>query len=344
MSPNHTIDGQFDTEEAHAFLTEKLGRTVADVALVGAGAWSRCFGFRQGADEMVIRFGQYVDDFEKDQLAHRYAVPELPIPEVLDIGTTDSGYYAISRRVHGSPLEAVTAEQWAAVVPSLVAAMEAMRTADISATMGFGGWGSDGNGANATWSEHLLAVVRDAPDRRTHGWRQRLALGVAIIHEPEVLFLDEPTAGVDPISRRAFWELIYDLAEGGTTILVTTHYMDEAEHCQELVFIQRGHLVDQGSPEEVKISQMHGDVVEVDCDNAGQAVPLLRGLNVFAEVALYGALIHVVTDKAAEHIPLIKKTLTGHGLTVISVERIAPSLEDVFISSAREAEKVLGVR
>lgn len=176
------------------------------------------------------------------------------------------------------------------------------------------------------------------------GWKQRLALGVAIIHEPDVLFLDEPTAGVDPISRRAFWELIYDLAEGGTTILVTTHYMDEAEHCQELVFIQRGHLVAQGSPEEVKISQMHGDVIEIDCDNAGQAVPLLRDLNIFAEVALYGALIHVVTDKAAEHMPLIKKTLTEHGLTVTSVERIAPSLEDVFISSAREAEKVLGVR
>ncbi|MCB8977940.1 MAG: phosphotransferase [Ardenticatenaceae bacterium] len=175
MSPNHTIDGQFDTEEAQAFLTEKLGRTIADVTLVGAGAWSHCFGFRQGADEMVIRFGQYVDDFEKDQLAHRYATPALPIPEVLDIGPTDAGYYAISRRVHGSPLEAVTAEQWAAVVPSLVAAMEALRTADLSITTGFGGWGSDGNGANATWSEHLLAVDRDAPDRRTYGWRQRLA-------------------------------------------------------------------------------------------------------------------------------------------------------------------------
>jgi len=190
----------------------------------------------------------------------------------------------------------------------------------------------------------LTGRERELTRNLSGGWKQRLALGVAIIHEPDALFLDEPTAGVDPISRRAFWELIYDLAEGGTTILVTTHYMDEAEHCQELVFIQRGHLVAQGSPEEVKISQMHGDVVEVDCDNAGQTVPLLRDLNIFAEVALYGALIHVVTDKAAEHIPLIKKTLTEHGLNVTAVERIAPSLEDVFISSAREAEKVLGVR
>jgi ABC-2 type transport system ATP-binding protein len=177
------------------------------------------------------------------------------------------------------------------------------------------------------------------------GWKQRLALGVAIIHEPEVLFLDEPTAGVDPISRRAFWELIYDLAESGTTILVTTHYMDEAEHCQSLVFIQRGTLVAQGSPEEIKVTQMRGEVVEIDCNNeADQAIPLLRGLNIFEEVALYGALIHVVTNNPAEHIPLIKKTLTEHGLQINSIDRIAPSLEDVFISSAREAEKVLGVR
>ena len=190
----------------------------------------------------------------------------------------------------------------------------------------------------------LTGRERELTRNLSGGWKQRLALGIAIIHEPDVLFLDEPTAGVDPISRRDFWELIYDLAEGGTTILVTTHYMDEAEHCQELVFIQRGHLVARGTPEEVKISQMHGDVVEIDCEDAAQAVPLLRELNIFAEVALYGALIHVVNDHAAEHIPLITKTLADHGLSTISVERIAPSLEDVFISSAREAEKVLGVR
>ena len=190
----------------------------------------------------------------------------------------------------------------------------------------------------------LTGRERELTRNLSGGWKQRLALGIAIIHEPDVLFLDEPTAGVDPISRRDFWELIYDLAEGGTTILVTTHYMDEAEHCQELVSIQRGHLVARGTPEEVKISQMHGDVVEIDCEDAAQAVPLLRELNIFAEVALYGALIHVVTDHAAEHIPLITKTLADHGLSTISVERIAPSLEDVFISSAREAEKVLGVR
>lgn len=162
-------------QEAQTFLTQKLGCAVTDVALVGAGAWSRCFGFRQGDDELVIRFGQYVDDFVKDQLAHRYANPDLPIPELLEIGTTNSGYYAISTRVHGTPLENVTSEQWQAVIPPLVAALEAMRTADISATTGFGGWGSEGNATKTTWSEHLLAVNLDTPDRRTYGWRQRLA-------------------------------------------------------------------------------------------------------------------------------------------------------------------------
>ncbi len=190
----------------------------------------------------------------------------------------------------------------------------------------------------------LMGRERELTRNLSGGWKQRLALGVAIIHQPEVLFLDEPTAGVDPISRRAFWELIYDLAEGGAAILVTTHYMDEAEHCQQLVFIQRGNLVAQGSPEQVKLTQMRGDVLEVDCDDAGRAVPLLRNLNLFEEVALYGALIHVVTGEAETHIPFIEKTLTENGINVTLVERIAPSLEDVFISSAREAEKVLGVR
>jgi ABC-2 type transport system ATP-binding protein len=176
------------------------------------------------------------------------------------------------------------------------------------------------------------------------GWKQRLALGVAIIHEPEVLFLDEPTAGVDPISRRTFWELIYSLAEGGATILVTTHYMDEAEHCQNLVFIQRGALVAQGSPEALKATRMQGGVIEIDCDDAGRAIGLLRDFNRFEEVALYGSLIHVVTTEAQSHLPLIKKLLAENGLTVNSVEPISPSLEDVFISSAREAERVLGGR
>ncbi len=188
----------------------------------------------------------------------------------------------------------------------------------------------------------LVGRERELTKNLSGGWKQRLALGVAIIHEPEVLFLDEPTAGVDPISRRAFWELIYELAEEGTTILVTTHYMDEAEHCQNLVFIQRGHIVAQGSPEDIKLEEMHGDVVEIDCEDTSEAVPLLRNLDVFEEVSLYGALIHVVTNDPGEHIPLIEKTLAENGVETTSVERIAPSLEDVFISSTRHSEVKVG--
>jgi ABC-2 type transport system ATP-binding protein len=188
----------------------------------------------------------------------------------------------------------------------------------------------------------LIGRERELTRNLSGGWKQRLALGAAIIHEPEALFLDEPTAGVDPISRRAFWELIYELAEVGTTILVTTHYMDEAEHCQSLVFIQRGTLVAKGSPEEIKVTKMHGDVIEIDCEDAGRAILVLRDLNLFEEVALYGSLIHVVTTDPPAHVPLIKKELADKGVTITSIERITPSLEDVFISSAREAEKVVG--
>ena len=141
------------------------------------------------------------------------------------------------------------------------------------------------------------------------GWKQRLALGAAILHEPEMLFLDEPTAGVDPISRRTFWDLLYRLAEGGTTIFVTTHYMDEAEHCQALAFIHGGRIIARGSPEEIKLHKMQGQVLEIDCTQPDVAISLLRQMDLFEEVALYGALIHVVAEGVAEHKPRIAQAL-----------------------------------
>jgi ABC-2 type transport system ATP-binding protein len=168
------------------------------------------------------------------------------------------------------------------------------------------------------------------------GWKQRLALGCAIIHEPELLFLDEPTAGVDPVSRRAFWDLLYELTAGGTTIFVTTHYMDEAEHCQRLAFIQHGRIVAIGTPTEVKETVMRGQVLEIDCDDPAQALRTLRELDGLAEVALYGALIHVVAEGIAAHREEIGRVLTEAGVAVRALDVIAPSLEDVFISSVRE--------
>ena len=174
------------------------------------------------------------------------------------------------------------------------------------------------------------------------GWKQRLALGAAIIHEPQMLFLDEPTAGVDPISRRSFWRLLYDLAETGTTIMVTTHYMDEAEHCQNLAFIQGGRIVAQGSPAVIKDTKMRGQVLEIDCDQPALAIPALRQMEAFDEVALYGALIHAVVPRLSPEGGLgeglerqIETVLHEAGVTVRTIDTIAPSLEDVFISSVR---------
>jgi ABC-2 type transport system ATP-binding protein len=172
------------------------------------------------------------------------------------------------------------------------------------------------------------------------GWRQRLALGCAIVHKPELVFLDEPTAGVDPLSRREFWGLIHNLARQGTTVFVTTHYMDEAEHCQRVGFISDGRLVALGSPSQLKSEQMRGQVLEMACSNAEGAVRVLRsaraqGRVTFDEVALYGAQVHVVVADAERARPVIAALLEEAGIKVQHIDWIAPSLEDVFISSVR---------
>ena len=173
------------------------------------------------------------------------------------------------------------------------------------------------------------------------GWRQRLALGCAIIHRPELVFLDEPTAGVDPVSRREFWRLIYELAYRSTTVFVTTHYMDEAEHCQRLGFISQGKLVALGSPEELKATVMRGKVLEIDCDDAERVVQVLRrgvelGELLAEEVALYGARVHVVVADEGSARPVMSTLLRKANIMVRAIDGIPPSLEDVFISSVRE--------
>jgi ABC-2 type transport system ATP-binding protein len=180
---------------------------------------------------------------------------------------------------------------------------------------------------------------------RTHtrdlsgGWRQRLALGAAILHRPELVFLDEPTAGVDPISRRAFWNLLYRLVAEKVTVFVTTHYMDEAEHCHRLAFIQRGKLIAYGSPEEIKRDAMRGQVLEIDCTRPDVAIGVLRQMDGFEEVALYGAQIHVVAEEATSHKPRITQALAEAGVQVQAIDVVAPSLEDVFISSVQSSSQ-----
>ena len=172
------------------------------------------------------------------------------------------------------------------------------------------------------------------------GWKQRLALGCAIVHEPRVVFLDEPTAGVDPISRREFWELIYDMAEQGVTVLVTTHYMDEAELCQRVGFISAGRLIALDTPDRLKRTQMRGQVLEIDCDNSEAAMRVLQaardsGRLLLDEVALYGVQIHAVVPDAEAFKAPIAGLLAERGIPVNAVEWIAPTLEDVFISSVK---------
>jgi ABC-2 type transport system ATP-binding protein len=164
------------------------------------------------------------------------------------------------------------------------------------------------------------------------GWKQRLALGCAILHEPPVIFLDEPTSGVDPISRRNFWDLIYRLADRGTTVFVTTHYMDEAEYCDRLGLIYRGELIASGSPEELKTRFMKEEVVEVLCDRPQDAMESIEKIGGIRHAALFGAGLHVVAENAATAMPAITAALAGLDITVRGMETILPSLEDVFVS------------
>jgi len=170
------------------------------------------------------------------------------------------------------------------------------------------------------------------------GLRQRLALACALAHEPEFLFLDEPTAGVDPLSRRVLWDLLYDLAEHGTSILVTTHYMDEAENCHRLAFIYRGKIVAEGTPQEMKIKEMQDQVLEIDCEPIDAALIALRESKLFDEVALYGSLIHAIGRGLEEQVATTRTTLASKGIVVKSAEIIVPSLEDVFIARLRNVD------
>ena len=164
------------------------------------------------------------------------------------------------------------------------------------------------------------------------GWKQRLALGCAVLHRPLILFLDEPTSGVDPISRRQFWELIHTMAAEGVTVLVTTHYMDEAEYCNRLVLIFQGRIVASGSPTELKQRAMAGALLLVECEPLGLALDLLQQTSDVADVAVFGNALHVVVPDATAAIPRLRTALSRQGVTVTKVEPIRPSLEDVFVS------------
>ena len=171
------------------------------------------------------------------------------------------------------------------------------------------------------------------------GWKQRLALGCAILHEPKIVFLDEPTSGVDPISRRIFWELINQLSEQGVTILVTTHYLDEAEYCNDIILINAGIIIANGSPKILKSRQIMYPILEVEVSDVVAAMELLRSQSWVVEVSLFGAYIHVGVESEEEGKKEIQKLFAGNKIKLNRIERIVPSLEDVFLHLLEEDSK-----
>jgi ABC-2 type transport system ATP-binding protein len=163
------------------------------------------------------------------------------------------------------------------------------------------------------------------------GWKQRLALGCAVLHEPAILFLDEPTSGVDPESRRRFWDLIYALADEGVCVVITTHYMDEAEYCNRIALINGGRLAALGSPGELKRSAIRGQILLVEGDDPGAMLEALEGAPAVRDVAPFGSSLHIVVDDAARDLPAIETPLAELGLVCSLIEPIKPTLEDVFV-------------
>jgi ABC-2 type transport system ATP-binding protein len=166
------------------------------------------------------------------------------------------------------------------------------------------------------------------------GWRQRLALGCAILHEPPIVFLDEPTGGVDPLSRRQFWRLIEDLSERGVAVLVTTHYLDEAEHCQRIAIIQAGRLAANGTVDELKGRFASRPILEIRASDAVQAMRALDEMPEVAKTSVFGTSVHAVLRSAEVSPEAIASTLAARGVGVASCGVVPPSLEDVFLDLA----------
>jgi ABC-2 type transport system ATP-binding protein len=163
------------------------------------------------------------------------------------------------------------------------------------------------------------------------GIKQRLALGTAVIHQPEIVFLDEPTSGVDPISRRNFWDLINELSSQGTTVLVTTHYLEEAEFCNNIILINAGVLIAEGSSKELKTNYLINPILEIESDNVVSAMELLEKENFVEETSIFGNRVHIMVNENYKNEDQIKNYLNQNSIEVGRINKIVPSLEDVFI-------------
>jgi ABC-2 type transport system ATP-binding protein len=188
--------------------------------------------------------------------------------------------------------------------------------------------------ARLAWALHMAGLEgREQTLTRALavGWKQRLALGCAVLHRPPILFLDEPTSGVDPVSRRKFWELIQQMVGEGITVFVTTHYMDEAEYCNRLVLIDRGRIVAMGTPTELKTRSMKSQILLVECLPLGPGLEALTEAPGVLDAAVFGNALHAVVADAQAAMPGIRAALEAGQVRVSRLEQIPPSLEDVFV-------------
>ncbi|MDD5044459.1 MAG: ABC transporter ATP-binding protein [Candidatus Omnitrophica bacterium] len=171
------------------------------------------------------------------------------------------------------------------------------------------------------------------------GWKQRLALGCAIIHEPKIIFLDEPTSGVDPIARNNFWNLIKEMAREGVTVFVTTHYMDEAENCGRIALIYKGAVIAMGSPEELKTKYMKEDVFRISLPDSEEWIDKLKNLDFIKDVALFGTGLHAIVTDKAKALTVLPDIFKDAGIKDYSLDKVQASLEDVFVSLIESYDK-----
>ena len=177
---------------------------------------------------------------------------------------------------------------------------------------------------------HLASLAGERAGALAGGWRQRLALAIAILHEPSLLILDEPTSGVDPLARRLFWDLIYDLAEQGKTVLISTHYMDEAEHCTRLGIMYHARLLAMGSPSQLKATRLPGPTWQITVGALLPALDYLKALSGVVDVGLLGNELHAVTCDDRHTATSLAAALHSAGFRDATVVGSAPTLEDVF--------------
>ena len=184
----------------------------------------------------------------------------------------------------------------------------------------------------------LTDRTRSVASELSGGWRQRLALGCALVHNPTLLFLDEPTSGVDPVARRVFWDLIYTLAHEGTTIFVTTHYMDEAEHCGRVGFMNNGRLMAFDTPRALKAQFLHGAAWSIAATPLLEAVEVLSHTPGVAQASMHGDLAQVILADNSVTVQMLTDALTAQGITISAAELVEATLEDVFVLLAHKQD------